>query len=119
MLELIVPVPKPRMTQRDKWAKRPAVLRYRSFCDQVRAAGLLVPEAGAHIVFHLPMPPSWSKKKRAEMIGRPHQAKPDIDNLGKALMDACLEEDQGVWDVRMTKRWAEQGGIEIKNGEAA
>lgn len=35
----IVPVPKPRMTQRDKWQKRPAVMRYRAFCDEVRAKG--------------------------------------------------------------------------------
>lgn len=108
------PVPKPRMTQRDKWAKRPAVLRYRAFCDQVRLAGVSVPESGAHIVFHLPMPASWSKRKRAEMEGQPHQQKPDVDNLAKALMDACLEEDQGVWDVRVTKVWAISGGIEVK-----
>lgn len=108
------PVPKPRMTQRDKWAKRPAVLRYRAFCDQVRDAGASVPESGAHIVFHLAMPASWSKRKRAEMAGKPHQQKPDVDNLAKALLDACLAEDQGVWDVRVTKVWAEQGGIEIR-----
>lgn len=115
----IEPVPKPRMTQRDKWAKRPAVLRYREFCDQVRGAGVVLPESGAHIVFHLPMPASWSKQRRAEMLGKPHQQKPDVDNLAKALLDACLAEDQGVWDVRVTKRWAEQGGIEIRQGEVA
>jgi uncharacterized cupin superfamily protein len=32
------PVGKPRMTQRDKWAKRPAVLRYREWADRARAA---------------------------------------------------------------------------------
>lgn len=102
------------MTQRDKWAKRPAVLRYRDFCDQVRAAGAAVPESGAHITFHLAMPASWSKRKRAEMEGQPHQQKPDVDNLAKALLDACLEEDQGVWDMRVTKVWAVSGGIEIR-----
>lgn len=116
MLIEIEPVPKPRMTQRDKWAKRPAVLRYRAFCDQVRAAGLALPEAGAHIVFHLAMPASWSKKRRAQMLGQPHQQKPDVDNLAKALLDACLAEDQGVWDMRVTKRWADTGGIEITGG---
>lgn len=113
MIAMIVPVPKPRMTQRDKWAKRPGVLRYRDFCDQVRAAGLVVPESGAHIVFHLAMPASWSRKKRAEMLGQPHQQKPDVDNLAKALLDACLDEDQGVWDMRVTKRWADAGAIEV------
>ncbi len=29
-------VGKPRMTQRDKWKKRPCVLRYRAFADELR-----------------------------------------------------------------------------------
>ncbi len=113
----VLPVPKPRMTQRDKWAKRPVVLRYRAFCDEVRALGCLVPESGAHVTFRLPMPKSWSKKKRAEMLGKPHQQKPDVDNLIKALMDAVLKEDEGVWDIRQTKYWAENPSIEVKHGE--
>lgn len=105
------------MTQRDKWAKRPAVIRYREFCDQVRAAGIELPEAGAHITFYMPMPASWSLKKRWEMQGKPHKQKPDVDNLGKALMDACLDDDSGVWDVRTTKLWAVNGAIQVKIGE--
>jgi Holliday junction resolvase RusA-like endonuclease len=119
MLYEIVPCPKPRMTQRDKWAKRPPVLRYRAFCDEVRAAGMALPESGAHITFHLPMPASWSGKKRAEMFGQAHQAKPDTDNLAKAVFDACLKDDSGVWDVRITKRWAVRGAIEIITGGQA
>lgn len=119
MRAAIDPVPKPRMTQRDKWKKRPPVLRYREFCDQVREAGLMVPDDGAHITFYLPMPKSWSGKRRAEMNGAPHQQKPDVDNLVKALMDACLAEDQGVWDLRISKRWAESGAIEIHEVEKA
>lgn len=46
----ILPVPKPRMTQRDVWQKRPVVLRYRKFCDAVRNAGLL-PESDSIVVF--------------------------------------------------------------------
>lgn len=40
--------------------------------------------------------------------------KPDVDNLGKAIFDAVLPDDSGVWDIRMTKVWAETGSIEIK-----
>ena len=36
----IKPVPKPRMTQRDAWDKRPCVLRYRAFKDEVRKWGV-------------------------------------------------------------------------------
>jgi Holliday junction resolvase RusA-like endonuclease len=109
----ITPVPKCRMTQRDKWAKRPAVLRYRAFCDEVRVKGVSMPESGSHIVFVLPMPKSWSKKKREMMDGQPHQQRPDKDNLEKALLDALFEDDSHIWDSRVSKIWGEEGRIEI------
>lgn len=68
----IVPMGKPRMTRADKWKQRPEVLRYRAFCDEVRLRGVSMPDAGSHVTFVLPMPPSWSKKKRAELNGKPH-----------------------------------------------
>lgn len=55
--------------------------------------------------FHIPMPPSWSKKKRAQMSGQPHRQKPDLDNLCKGVLDAVCESDAHIWDVRMTKMW--------------
>jgi Holliday junction resolvase RusA-like endonuclease len=102
------------MTQRDKWAKRPAVLRYRAFCDEVRLNRVSLPEAGARIEFHIPMPKSWSKKKRKLMDGKPHQQKPDLDNLIKALGDSIHAEDCGIYDLSACKRWAETGAITIK-----
>lgn len=111
----VVPVAKPRQTQSDRWKKRPVVMRYRAFCDDLRARNCTFPESGSHVVFHMPMPASWSKKKRSEMLGQPHQQKPDVDNLAKALLDAVLDDDSGVWDMRTTKRWSEIGYIEIRN----
>lgn len=102
------------MTQKDRWAKRPPVLRYRAFCDEVKLNRISLPESGYHVTFVLPMPDSWSKKKRAEMAEKPHQQKPDADNLLKALMDAIYSEDCAVWDVRVTKRWGNAGEIIIK-----
>lgn len=115
MLIAITPVPKPRMTQRDKWAKRPAVLRYRAFADELRLQlnGWNIPPFGLHLTFHVQMPPSWSKKKRSAMDGQPHQQKPDVDNYLKAFMDAVEADDAYVWDVRATKRWSTAPGIEI------
>ena len=116
----VTPCPKPRMTQRDRWKTRPAVVRYRQFCDAVRdtwPVGVTYPEAGAHVTFWLPMPRSWSKRKRDTMRGQPHQQKPDRDNLEKALMDAMCEDDAHVWDGRTTKRWADTGYITITTNE--
>lgn len=109
----ICPVPKPRQTIRDKWKKRPPVLRYRAFCDAIRAAGIQLPDHGYHVTFVLPMPASWSNKKREQMNGKPHQQRPDRDNLEKALLDAIFEEDCTIWDGRTTKVWGEKGEIWI------
>ncbi|MBK0000313.1 MULTISPECIES: RusA family crossover junction endodeoxyribonuclease [Erwiniaceae] len=109
----ICPLPKPRMTQRDRWAKRPVVLRYRAYCDEVRLKRLQLPVSGCHVTFVLPMPASWSKKKRSASIGQPHQQKPDVDNLMKALMDALFADDSSVWDFRVSKIWGETGSIRI------
>ncbi|ARD60179.1 crossover junction endodeoxyribonuclease RuvA [Kosakonia radicincitans DSM 16656] len=114
MIYPIVPMGKPRMTRSDKWKKRPEVMRYRAFCDEVRICGVVLPVAGAYVTFILPMPASWSKKKRAEMNGKPHQVKPDKDNLEKALLDALFENDAHIWDSRVTKLWGESGQIIIE-----
>lgn len=113
----ITPLGKPRMTRADKWKKRPEVLRYRAFCDEVRLNKVTLPESGYHVIFVLPMPPSWSKKKRALMDGEPHQQKPDKDNLEKALLDALFGEDSHIWDGRVTKIWGETGKMIIREGE--
>ncbi|HGJ5876951.1 MAG TPA: RusA family crossover junction endodeoxyribonuclease [Arsenophonus sp.] len=109
----IVPVPKPRMTQRDVWQKRPVVLRYRTFCDEVKNTGLVLPESDSIVVFQLPMPKSWSKKKHVEMDGKPHQQKPDVDNLLKALMDAVFKDDCTLWHVTVSKIWGTSGKITV------
>lgn len=101
------------MTQRDKWAKRPEVLRYRAFCDVARLLRIDVPPA-CRIVFHIPMPPSWTKKQRADNEGQPHLQKPDLDNLAKALLDAVYEDDSCVWRIEATKLWAREGAIEVE-----
>jgi Holliday junction resolvase RusA-like endonuclease len=114
----ITPMGKPRMTRADKWKKRPEVLRYRVFCDEVRLHKVQLPESDFHVPFSIPMPPSWSKKKRQQFNGQPHQSKPDMDNLMKALMDAIYEDDAHIWDGRITKRWGEAGRIVIREDAA-
>jgi len=104
-----VPKPRPRVTRNGTYV--PA--KYQTFKKTVKAYGIELPEHGYHVTFELPMPKSWSKKKRAEMNGQPHQQVPDKDNLEKALLDAALDNDSRVWDGRVTKIWAETGSIII------
>jgi len=107
----IAPVAKPRMTQRDKWQQRRCVMRYRAFKDECWRLGVYLPEAGARVTFWIPMPKSWTKRKRAEMEGMPHQQKPDLDNLIKALADACYKDDSAIWQITAEKRWASKGEV--------
>lgn len=109
----IKPVPKPRMTRADKWKKRPSVVAYREFADELRLKFKgEVPEK-IRIIFHMPMPKSWSFKKRVAHLDEPHQQKPDIDNLVKAVLDALCEDDSFVYSVYATKVWDKEAGIDI------
>ena len=109
----IIPVPKPRQTRSDKWKKRPCVMRYRAFADECRLKKVRISEEYSHVIFYIPMPKSWSVKKKYEMDGKRHKQKPDIDNLAKALFDAVLKDDSGISDIRLTKKWAYTGSIRI------
>ena len=117
MIEFFIdPIGKPRMTQRDKWKQRPCVLRYRKFCDMTREAFQAfkfdLPNAFS-IRFTIEMPASWSAKKRAAMLGAPHQSRPDLDNMIKAVCDAAKKEDSTVYRVHAEKVWGKAGSIKI------
>ncbi len=112
----IIPMGAPRMNRADAWKGRAVVLRYRLFRDtlrlQARNLGFALPDA-FDVLFELPMPPSWSEKKRRENTGQPHKQKPDLDNLEKALTDTLRDDDSGIWCVSARKVWAEKGRIVI------
>lgn len=112
----LTPVAKPRMTQRDRWKKRPVVEKYYVYKDTLRilSKGIDLPDTFI-AVFHMPMPKSWSKKKKGAMDGKPHQQKPDVDNLVKALMD-CLapEGDEKVWGVMAFKYWTSDPRVDLE-----
>lgn len=80
-------------------------MRYRAFKDECRKYDINIPDRGSHILFVIPMAKSWSKKKKLEHDGKPHQKKPDIDNIVKSLFDALFTEDEHIWDFRATKVW--------------
>lgn len=107
----ITPVPKPRMTRRDRWDKdRPAVQRYWAYKDKIRAANIQLPEK-YWIVFNLPMSKSWTKKEKSAQLGQPHLQTPDKDNLEKGLLDALFKKDAHIWYGGCEKRWALKGSI--------
>jgi len=115
----IEPMPKPRMTQGDRWNNRPAVTRYWSFKDELQRQASLQGfklDDALKVVFYVPMPHSWSRAKKMRMVDKPHRQKPDIDNFIKAVLDSLLPDgDSSVWYVEACKLWALEGGIVIEN----
>lgn len=105
------------MTQRSKWMPGPQ--RYLAWQRQLqwlaKAQGyVLDPDKPFSATFYIPMPKSWSKKKREAMRGERHQQKPDLSNLVKAVEDALLVDDCKIWKYKdIEKRWADEGSIEI------
>lgn len=117
----IDPVSKPRMTQRDKWLKpaRKPVAEYYVFKRCLEAFSLrdkYVVTNCLSLIFVIPMPASWSQKKRHSMNGQPHTVKPDLDNLIKAFKDSLCENDSHIHTYdQMRKVWGTSGAIIIVN----
>ncbi len=113
----ITPIPKPRMVNSDTWAKRPKVLKYWAFKDELNlkcnVSGITLGNE-LDVVFILPMPDSWSKKKKVEMDGQPHMQTPDCDNMIKAVQDCLSKQDSNIWKVSAEKRWGKYGQIIFK-----
>jgi Holliday junction resolvase RusA-like endonuclease len=106
------------MTRRDKWSPSQAAERYWSFKDELILHCQqkdYFPGNEIKLIFYVPMPKSWSKKKQEKMLGRPHQSRPDVDNFVKAFLDALLGEDKEVWHVDAYKFWSREGKIEVCN----
>ena len=68
--------------------------------------------------FVFEFPKSCSKKKRTELIGRPHTIKPDFDNLEKFYKDTLngilYEDDSQIARIGDSgKTWGEKAGTRI------
>lgn len=111
------PIGKPRMTQRDKWKKRPCVMRYRDWADVARIHAGDVPkpdriESLDWTAYFAP-PQSWSKKRRAAALGTLHRSKPDRDNIDKSVLDVLFPDDSGIASGHIRKVWGVPERIEI------
>jgi Holliday junction resolvase RusA-like endonuclease len=112
-----IPVGKPRQTRRDKWAKRPAVLKYREWADVAR---LVAPRdltgipLDLEVRAFLPIPTRFSRAERKFLVGRPHRSRPDIDNILKSVMDALWGEDSGIARVTASKFYDDGHGPRVE-----
>lgn len=75
--------------------------------DWVARNEFKMPLGYSAVWFYVPMPPSWRKKKREEMIYTVHQNTPDLDNYLKQLYDSImprknrLKKEKGVDDRKI------------------
>lgn len=102
-----------RLTQRSLWT--PRAKKYASYKEAIRGhlGGSELPEV-LDLEFHIPMPKSWSNKKREATRGEPHRSRIDLDNAIKGVLDAYGVEDAHVHTLTARKYWQDEGKIIIK-----
>jgi Holliday junction resolvase RusA-like endonuclease len=113
----VVPMGKPRMTQRDRWAKRKCVIKYRIWADAIRMCmnGISLEDVSCvSWKAYFPFPDSYTSKKRESLCGAPHRVKPDRDNIDKAILDALFDQDAGVAMGNLVKVWDDGLGPRIE-----
>ena len=75
---------------------------------ECKRKGFSIPAEGTSIMFFVPLPKSWSKKKRKQYHGTLHQSKPDLSNLLKSFEDAiCVEDKYIAHYSEVCKRWVD------------
>lgn len=119
----IVPMGAVRTTQRQKWVDKRAQ-RYFTYKQQIA----LLAKQYIHtpsdkpilvdIAFYMPIPDSWSKKKKERFNGAVHTSKADIDNLIKGCFDAinkiAWQDDRQVYEVHSRKMYSFNPGIALE-----
>jgi len=89
----------------------------RAYAEEHGGRDVFVGAVSMQVLFSMPMPVSWSKKRKEKMYGKPHTQSPDLDNLVKAVMDGldgALSDDAQVVDIDASKRWSKIGFISIE-----
>lgn len=113
------PVTAPRQSQRSRWKPTLHEIRYRAYRDELRlkcnAAKFKLADQ-VELTFYLPMPKSWSKRRKKELNEKPAKTSAkDTDNLAKAVLDAIFHDDRHVWRIIAAKYWSYDGGLMVKN----
>ena len=123
----VIPMGSVRMTQSDRWKTNPnhldpnkrqrkSVTKHFTFKNEITRQGKLMNfNIGECLecVYFIPMPDSWSEKKKEKMNGFPCKVKPDCDNITKLVKDSFCINDSNIWNEEAKKVWAYNGSIII------
>jgi Holliday junction resolvase RusA-like endonuclease len=114
-----------RMTQKGKF-KNLRAQRYLSYKSHLQwqakqqGKGKFFPSGPLEVFiwFTMPIPDSYSKKKKSALIGEYHAKKTDTDNLVKGVFDSLnkilWQDDNQVSKVTAIKVYGEIPGIEVE-----
>ncbi|MCM3141695.1 RusA family crossover junction endodeoxyribonuclease [Brevibacillus sp. MER 51] len=113
-----------RTTQRQKWVD-PRAKKYYAYKQEIAGSAASQSTVGQptpsplalKMVFVMPIPESWSKKKRWDALNKAHMTKPDLDNLIKGCTDALngvvWQDDKQIIAVEATKVYGFEPRIEL------
>lgn len=119
----IVPMGAVRTTQKQKFVDERAkrYLSYKRDIALLTKQHIKTPSEHpimADITFYMPMPTSWSGKKKERFNGAVHRSKPDIDNMVKGCFDSlnkiAWQDDNQVYEVHARKLYSYNPGIGIE-----
>lgn len=82
---------------------------------EAKRKNFTVPAHGFSVTFYMPVPKSWSQKKKKKHHGFLCQSRPDLDNLLKSFFDSLVSEDKYICQYSACKRWVDfpNGWIEV------
>lgn len=112
---------RPRVTRNGTYTPKDTV----AYENRLKAAGymalpkdfkLLTGPLSVHIKAVMPLPASWSQKKKAEHNGMPHVSKPDLDNIEKmldALNGVVWKDDSQIFSKQSSKIYGEKVGLTV------
>jgi len=109
---IVEPMGKPRMTQRDRWKKRPATDKYYVFKDALRYQCKAPKRCiGISWIAYISIPKS---RKKDNLDGLRHAQRPDKDNIEKGILDTLFKEDSHISIGYSDKRWDDGKGARIE-----
>lgn len=110
---------RPRVTARGTYMP-PEYTKYKDELKKMAfKKGYKIDPENLNISFFFKPPKTQNKKvlkpaERTALIGKFHKAKPDLDNLIGAFMDALLEDDSSVCSIKAEKVYGHAEGILIE-----
>lgn len=103
------------MYKRKKYIERYNAYK-EALVEEASEKGFTIPDHNFEVSFFIPVPRTWTKKKKAAMHFKLHRPRPDIDNFLKALFDPLKKQDASIAHLSgLQKRWVNSttGWIEI------